>query len=101
MKEMTIGEKKKYFLQVAVLEKLVLCHNLDVMHVEKNICDSVVGTLLKLENKTKDNLKARLDLQHMDIKKELHPCECGNKILLPPTRYTLSIDKKRVLFVNF
>jgi hypothetical protein len=31
----------------------VLRYNLDVMHVEKNICDSVVGTLLKLEEKQK------------------------------------------------
>ena len=93
--------KKSILFELPYWKTLVLRHNLDVMHVEKNICDSVVGTLLKLENKTKDNLKARLDLQHMDIKKEPHPCECGNKILLPPARYTLSIDKKRVLFVNF
>jgi hypothetical protein len=33
----------------------------------------------------------------MGIKKELHPCECGNKILLPSTRYTLFIDEKRVI----
>ena len=89
--------KKSIFFELPYWKTLVLRHNLDVMHVEKNICDSVVGTLLKLEEKTKDNLKARLDLQHMGIKKELHPYECGNKILLPPARYTLSMDEKRVI----
>lgn len=97
LKEMTIGEKKSIFFELPYWKTLVLRHNLDVMHVEKNICDSVVGTLLKLEEKTKDNLKARLDLQHIGIKKELHPYECGNKILLPPARYTLSMDEKRVI----
>ena len=28
---------------------LDLRHNLDVMHIEKNICDSIIGTLLNIE----------------------------------------------------
>ncbi|KAL8156034.1 hypothetical protein AgCh_001200 [Apium graveolens] len=34
-------------------------YNLDVMHIEKNICDSVLGTLLNIGGKTKDHLTAR------------------------------------------
>ncbi|KAL8146611.1 hypothetical protein AgCh_004366 [Apium graveolens] len=34
-------------------------HNLDVMHIEKNICDSVLGTLLNIGGKMKDHLAAR------------------------------------------
>ena len=37
---------------------LDLWHNLDVMHIEKNICDSIIGTLLNIEGKTKDMLKS-------------------------------------------
>jgi hypothetical protein len=33
----------------------------------------------------------------MGIKKELHPRECGNKIILPLARDTLSTDEKRVI----
>ena len=36
---------------------LDLRRNLDVMHIEKNICDSIIGTLLNIEGKTKDTLK--------------------------------------------
>ena len=43
-------------------------HNLDVMHIEKNICDSVLGTLMNVKDKTKDGPKARKDLQLLDIK---------------------------------
>ena len=36
-------------------------HYLDVMHIEKNVCDSVVGIVLNLEGKTKDGPKAHID----------------------------------------
>ena len=32
---------------------LDLRHNLDVMHIEKNICDSIIDTLLNIEGKQK------------------------------------------------
>ena len=36
-------------------------HCLDFMHVEKNVAESLVGTLLHVKGKTKDGLNARLD----------------------------------------
>ncbi|XP_074377192.1 uncharacterized protein LOC141718712 [Apium graveolens] len=39
----------------------------------KNICDSVLGTLLNIGGKTEDHLAARLDLQDQGIRKALHP----------------------------
>ena len=50
---------------------LDLRHNLDVMHIEKNISDSIIGTLLNIEGKTKDTLKSRIDLTHLGIRKDL------------------------------
>ncbi|XP_012837860.1 PREDICTED: uncharacterized protein LOC105958391 [Erythranthe guttata] len=42
------------------------------MHIEKNICDSVMGTIIDIDGKTKDTEKARLDLEDMGIRRELH-----------------------------
>ena len=56
-----------------------MCHNLDVMHIEKNVIDNIIGTLLNLDGKTKDNLKARQDLKDMDIRSELHLERVGIK----------------------
>ena len=56
----------------AVLEGLLLPHNLDVMHIEKNICDNILWTLLKVEGKTKFTMNARLDLHDMNIRPEYH-----------------------------
>ena len=44
-------------------------HYLDVMHVEKNVCDSLIGTLLNILGKTKDSKTSRLDMEKMGIRK--------------------------------
>ena len=43
------------------------------MHIEKNIVDSILGTLLDISGKTKDHAKARYDLKDMGIRKNLYP----------------------------
>jgi hypothetical protein len=52
-------------------KKLKLKHNLDVMHIEKNICENLIETILNINGKTKDMLKARLDLKDLGIKKKI------------------------------
>jgi hypothetical protein len=51
---------------------LKLAYNIDVMHVEKNICDNILGTLLEMEGKNKDTANARIDLQNLGIREDLH-----------------------------
>jgi hypothetical protein len=58
-------EEEEYFFQLPYYENLLIRHNLDVIHIEKNICESILGTLLDIEGKGKDNEKARLDMQHL------------------------------------
>lgn len=67
------------------------------MHIEKNVCDNILCTLLNMD-KSKDNLQARLDLVDMDIRKDLHPEKLeGGKYYIPPARYSLSTKEKEVL----
>ena len=54
-------KKKNIFFQLPYWKTLILRHNLDVMHIEKNICDSIVGTLLRIDGKSKDNFNSRHD----------------------------------------
>lgn len=75
----------------------LLRHNLDVMHIEKNVCDNIYGTLLNLEGKSKDNLQARLDLKEMNIRGELHPQQrTSSKFYLPPASFTMSKSEKQL-----
>ncbi|KAI5327970.1 hypothetical protein L3X38_027366 [Prunus dulcis] len=62
---------KPMFFELSYWSKLKLRHNLDVMHVEKNVFDTLVGTILDIDGKTKDTIKARLDLERMGIRRGL------------------------------
>ena len=42
------------------------------MHIEKNVMDNILGTLLNLKDQTNDNYKAHLDFADMGIRSELH-----------------------------
>jgi hypothetical protein len=48
---------------------LKLCHNLDVMHIEKYICEYFLGTFLGLPGKSKDSINARLELEDMGMRR--------------------------------
>ena len=47
-------------------------HCLDLMHIMKNVFESLFGTLLNMPERTKDGPKGRSDLIHMGIQEELH-----------------------------
>ena len=76
--------KKSIFFELPNWVKLNLRHNLDVMHIEKNICDNILGTLLSIDGKNKDTEKARLDLEDLHIRKELHLQQRGDSYVKPP-----------------
>jgi len=67
------------------------------MHIEKNICDNLVGTLLNIEGKNKDTTNARLDLEDLNIRKELHLQKMGDRVVKPHAAYTL-ISSDNVAF---
>ena len=69
-------------------------HCIDFMHIEKNVAESIIGTLLNVPHKTKDGHKARLDLVHYNLKPELHPRKEGNKTTLPAAGCTLTKEEK-------
>ena len=71
-------KKKSIFFELPYWSDHLIRHNLDVMHIEKNIVDKILGTLLNIGGRTKDHLNARLDLQEMGIRKILHPVKSAD-----------------------
>jgi hypothetical protein len=59
------------FLRATVLEYLDVHHSIDVMHVEKNVCEGLLGTLLNMNEKTRDHEHARADLKKIEVRTEL------------------------------
>lgn len=68
------------------------------MHIEKNICDSILGTLLNIGSKTKDHLNARFDLQEMGIRKVLHPTKSsdGKNFEIRPAVFDMTNKEKEI-----
>ncbi|KAI5350621.1 hypothetical protein L3X38_003512 [Prunus dulcis] len=62
---------KPMFFELPYWSKLKLRHNLDVMHVEKNVFDTLVGTILDIKGNTKNTIKAHLDLERIGIRRGL------------------------------
>ncbi|KAJ9567086.1 hypothetical protein OSB04_003052 [Centaurea solstitialis] len=86
--------KRSIFFELEYWSSLQLKHNLDVMHIEKNVCDSLLGTLL-MNDKSKDASNARLDLENLKIRKHLWLQKRGNKFFKPQAKYSFTeVDRK-------
>jgi hypothetical protein len=44
------------------VKTLILMHNIDLMHQERNVGESIISTCMEFTDRTKDNVKARKDL---------------------------------------
>ncbi|KAI3740168.1 hypothetical protein L2E82_30590 [Cichorium intybus] len=91
----TNWKKRSIFWELPYWKTLDVRHCLDVMHIEKNVCDSLIGLLLDIPGKSKDGVNVRKDMVEMGIRPELAPIENeGRRTYLPPACYTMSKDEK-------
>ena len=86
--------KKSVFFELPYWKDLLVRHNLDVMHIEKNVCEALIGTILEISGKTKDTLNARMDLSDLNIKKKLQLRKNGNTFDIPEARYLVQVPKE-------
>jgi hypothetical protein len=91
-------KKRLIFWNLPYRKDLMVRHAIDAMHVEKNVCEALIGTLLDIPDKSKDTLEAQMDLEEMKLRKDLHheTLENGSK-KLPTACYTLSKQENRSL----
>jgi hypothetical protein len=69
--EDSMWKKQSIFWELPYWKDLDVRHSIDVMHVEKNLCKSLVGTLINTNEKTRDHRHARADLKKIGIRQEL------------------------------
>ena len=82
-------KKKSVFWKLPYWEIIHVRHCIDVMHVEKNVCESILGTLLKIQGKRKDGDGSRLDmLAHQSQRKS--GAEDDNKFINARQSYSFS-----------
>ena len=66
------GANKLFFWKLSYWKHLLLRHNIDVMHNQKNVFDNVFNTILNVKGKMKDDLKSRRDIEELCKRPELH-----------------------------
>jgi hypothetical protein len=88
------AKDKKRWKKMSILwelpywKHLAVRHSIDLMHVKKNVCASLLGTLMNDKWKTKDHGKARADLEELDIRPELCPNSSSAKPALAAINLT-------------
>ncbi|XP_021760363.1 uncharacterized protein LOC110725186 [Chenopodium quinoa] len=85
--DLILWKKKSTFFELEYWEHNPLRHNLVVMHIEKNVSDILLGTLLDMDN-SRDDESSREALKNLNIKPHL----CQGYI--PPAAYTMSNEEK-------
>jgi hypothetical protein len=96
----TFKKKSIFFEYLSYWPELDARHMIDGMHVQKNVFESLIGTLLDMKGKTKEGLNSRIDMVQLDIKKELHPVLPENgKYHLLAASYNLNNDEKHAMCV--
>jgi hypothetical protein len=93
-KEDDMWKKQSIFWDLPYWKDLDVRHSIDVMHVDKNVCESLLGTLLNMDEKTRDHGHARADLKKMEIRPELCFDDSVKGTKLPTSRITLSKYEK-------
>ncbi|MCF7511999.1 DUF4218 domain-containing protein, partial [Vibrio sp. D54] len=98
--DLSYWDHKSIFFELPYWSKLKLRNNLDAMHIEKNVCDSVVGTILGIKFKTKDTPKARKDLESMNLRRPLwlRRDRKGVYNKMPDAPYTVKPTLRRSVF---
>jgi hypothetical protein len=77
--------------------KLLLPHSIDVMHNEKNVAEAIFSTIFDIPEKTKDNVKARVDQQSLCNRPALnmHHDVSRDKWQKPRANFCLNRAQKR------
>lgn len=91
--------KKSIFWELPYWKTNLIRHNLDVMHIEKNVFDNIFNTVMDFKA-TKDTAKSRLDMAEICKRPGLELFEQNGKTVKPKAQYVLNKDQK-LLVLNW
>ncbi|XP_021728483.1 uncharacterized protein LOC110695577 [Chenopodium quinoa] len=95
--------KQSVFWELPYWSKLLIRHNLDVMHIEKKVFDNVFHTVMDVKGKTKDNVKARRDLGEYCKRRKLEAQDVVNskgekRTLKPNAPFVFPKEKRKLIY---
>jgi hypothetical protein len=91
-------KKQSIFQYLEYWPQLEVPHAIDVMHMQKNVFESLIATLMDTA-KSKDGLKAQRDMEQLHVMPKVHPVleTKTRKYTLPVASYNLDLAERRGL----
>jgi len=90
--------KRSIFWELPYWKTNLLHHNLDVMHIEKNVFENIFNTVIDVKGKTKDNIKARLDVALFCNRKNMELVCYRSRVLKPRASFVLEKNAQLLLY---
>jgi len=89
--------KQSIFGKLPYWKTNLLCHNLDCMHIKKNMFGNIFNTMIDMKGKTKDNIKARMSIPLFFLRKNIELVYDGQWV--PKPKASCTLDNNTLLLV--
>jgi len=90
--------KQSFFWELPYWKTNLFRQNLDVMHIEKNVFENVFNTVMDVRGKTKDNIKARLDVALFCNRKNMELVCDGSRVTKPRASFVLEKNAQLLVY---
>ncbi|XP_073261634.1 uncharacterized protein [Populus alba] len=90
--------KRSIFWELPYWKTNLLRHNLDVMHIEKNVFENIFNTVMDVKGKTKDNMKARLDIALYCNRKNMELVYDESRVAKPRASFVLEKNAQLLVY---
>jgi hypothetical protein len=90
--------KRSIFWELPYWKTNLLRHNLDVMHIEKNVFENIFNIVMDVKGKTKDNIEARLDVALFCNRKNMELVCDGSRVAKPRASFVLEKNAQLLVY---
>jgi hypothetical protein len=90
--------KRSIFWELSYWKTNLLRHNLDVMHIEKNVFENIFNIIMDVKGKTKDNIKARLDIALFCNRKNMKLVCDESRVAKPRASFVLEKNAQLLVY---
>jgi len=90
--------KRSIFWELPYWKTNLLRHNLDVMHIEKNMFENIFNTVMDVKGKIKDNIKARSGIALFCNRKKMKLVFDGSRVAKPRASFVLEKNAQLLVY---
>jgi hypothetical protein len=90
--------KRSIFWELPYWKTNLFRHNLDVMNIEKNVFENIFNIVMDVKGKTKDNVKARMDITLFFHHKIMELVFDGSRVANPKASFALEKNAQLLIY---